>query len=326
MRDMAARLSNTEDAAQSLHTRADAIETKAEGAAANHQGLANRVDALDADITNQFVLVNTYVGDVEAKADTNADDLVRTAADVASNTKDIASLRTKDVEIDGKLAGLESSKATRGELTEAVEDLEDQLQAEAADIRVLQDEMGTKVIQLTDQTTSHNSFIKDMQANIASLGGRVDSNDANIAELQQTRLTQAQVEGVVGTLLSPVEAKTNKIESDVEQLRRELNAIELEPLEKQIAINTIAARLGAGLGPGKTLTDTQVFTAAKAYCGAKSNGFDADKVECKECTGGQVDENDRCMDTNLAFAKLPKDLGMLCSRPSLVELCLGWWS
>jgi chromosome segregation ATPase len=305
---VAARLSDTEDAAQSVHTRADAIETKAGGAAANHQGLVNRVDTLDADITNQFVLVNTYVGDVEAKADTNADDLTKTAADVASNTKDIASLRGKDVEIDGKLAGLESSRATRDELTEAVEDFERQLQAEAADIRVLQDEMGTKVIQLTDQTTEHNSFINDMQANIAALGNRVDSNDADITSLKQTRLTQAQVEGVVATLLTPVEAKATKIESDVAQLRKDLNAIDLKPLEKQIATNTIAARLGASLGPGKTLTETQAFNAAKAYCASKNNGFDEDKVECKECTGGQVDEKGRCLDTNLAFTKLTKSL------------------
>ena len=308
MRDIAARLGNTEDAAQSLHTRADAIEVKAEGAAAEHQGLVTRVNAMNNDINAQFVQVNTYVGDVEAKADTNADDIVALAAKVASNAGEIDSLRDTASELDGKVAGLESSKATRDELAAAVDDLEDQLQAEAADIRVLQDEIQTKVITLDDQTTAHNSFIKDMQANIASLGGRVDGNDADITELKQTRLTQAQVQSAIDASLTPVK---DKLEGDIAKLRTDLNAIDLEPLEKKIELNTIVGRIGAGIGPSKTLTEMEANKAAEKSCNNNGSGYDKTKGECVECLAGLVDlENSRCLESNIVTAKMTKSRSM----------------
>ena len=325
MRDAAARLSDTEDAAQSLHTRADAIETKAEGAAADHKGLANRVDIMSNDINMQFVQVNTYVGDVEAKADENADDIVSMAAKVASNAGEIDSLQNTAMELDGKVARLKSSKATRDELTAAVDDLEDQLQAEAADIRVLQDEIQTKVIKLDDQTTEHNSFIKDMQANIASLGGRVDGNDADITELKQTRLTQAQVQDAIDASLTPVK---DKLEGDIAKLRTDLNAIDLKPMEKKIELNTIVGRIGAGIGPSKTLTETEVNKAAETYCNNNGHGYDKTKVECVECLAGMVDrENRRCLETNLVSAKMPESYGKfsVTSRGGDCERRKGPW-
>ena len=302
---MVARLGDAEDATQSIHVRAGAIETKAEGAAADHQGLVTRVNALNQDINAQFVQVNTYVGDVEGKADTNADDIVAMAAKVASSAGEIDSLQDTAMELDGKVAGLESSKATRGELTAAVEDLEDQLQAEAADIRVLQDEIQTKVIKLDDQTTEHNSFIKDMQANIASLGGRVDGNDADITELKQTRLTQAQVQDAIDASLTPVK---DKLEGDIAKLRTDLNAIDLKPMEKKIELNTIVARIGAGIGPSKTLSETEANKAAGQYCANTNQGYDSQKSECVKCLSGLVDkENLRCRESNLVSVPLSKE-------------------
>jgi chromosome segregation ATPase len=299
-----ARLGDAEDATQSIHVRAGAIEIKAENAAADHQGLVTRVNALNQDINAQFVKVNTYIGDVEAKADTNADDIVSMAAKVTSNAGEIDSLQDTATELDGKVAGLESSKATRGELAAAVDDFEDQLQAESADIRVLQDEMQTKVIKLDDQTTEHNSFIKDMQANIASLGGRVDGNDADITELKQTRLTQAQVQDAIDASLTPVK---DKLEGDIAKLRTDLNAIDLEPLEKKIELNTIVARIGAGIGPSKTLTETEASKVANEYCASSNQVYDSQKNECVKCISGLIDKDYlRCRESNLVSVPLSK--------------------
>ena len=290
-----------------MHERANDIEAKAEAAEINHNQLVGRVNAIDADVKAQLLETTAYAGTIETKADTNAQQLEVAFDSVEANAGDIGKLQDKTVALDGQLAELDSDKASRDELADAVSDLEKQVQAEDADIRTLQAELATKVITLTDDTTEHNEFIIAMQQNIATLGGRIDSNDGDITNLQQTRLTQAQVESLITAKLTPVD---DRLTAATTKLRTDLDAIDLEPLEKKIERNTILARAGAGLAPGKTVTDGEAYAAAGKFCGNRNQALDQDTFKCKDCASGFVDQEfGRCHDSGPVSVTMEEDIG-----------------
>ena len=120
-----------------MHERANDIEAKAEAAEINHNQLVSRVNAIDADVKAQLLETTAYAGTIETKADTNAQQLEVAFDSVEANAGDIGKLQDKTVALDGQLAELDSDKASRDELADAVSDLEKQVQAEDADIRTL---------------------------------------------------------------------------------------------------------------------------------------------------------------------------------------------